>query len=100
MVRWFLAHYERAEDSTPVDGGEYVFIWGAPEEPIDVIGAEFSCKLSEADIERAVELLEACDALWVPVGEIDWNDPTIDLEFGICDAEGIGDNYYDDFGVN
>lgn len=41
MVRWFLDHFEQAVECCPVDGGEYLFLYGGPYDPEEVFQQEY-----------------------------------------------------------
>lgn len=57
MVRWFLSVYERPEENTPRDEGEWVWIHGGPYNVTDEIEERFP-KAKPEDLKRAVKLLE------------------------------------------
>jgi hypothetical protein len=67
IIKWFFANYERIEDSTPRDDGEWVFIWGEPETTSDLVGQKWGeGPLVEAAIKTIEEEADGND-LWVPV---------------------------------
>ena len=41
MLGWFYDHYEDATENTPVEGGEFVFLFGEPDEPDVILHAQF-----------------------------------------------------------
>lgn len=65
MRRWFKSRYEDPANSTPWDGEEkkYVFVWGGPFDPNDVLQERF------ADSVPLPVVLELVDELWREVGD-------------------------------
>jgi len=37
IIKWFFKNYERIEESTPRNDGEWVFIWGEPDSTQSII---------------------------------------------------------------
>ena len=58
IVDWFFAHYERPEENTPRDSGDWVWIHGGPHDARDEIEAHFEVE-SDVDRARAISLIEA-----------------------------------------
>jgi hypothetical protein len=69
MVQWFLQNYEDAAESTPVDGGEYVYIWGGPVDAREELDDKFGGLFHEDLIEAATETLEEDDEA-TPIGSL------------------------------
>lgn len=69
MMTWFLANYEDPAESTPVDDGAYVYIWGDPVSPHEALQDKFCTRFSDDLIEQAAEqLCKEHDIFeWVPV---------------------------------
>ena len=57
IVEWFFQNYERPEENTPRDDGDWVWIHGGPYDADWEIRAHFT-ESSEADLARAIELIE------------------------------------------
>src|ERR1700728_3830981 len=55
ITEWFLQNFERPEDSTPRDDGDWVYIWGGPYEHRDVTEDLFSCVASDESGQPAIE---------------------------------------------
>lgn len=65
MRRWFLARYEDPQNETPYNSeeGGYLFVWGGPYDPNDVIQERFS------DIVEYEVMEELIKNLWSEVGD-------------------------------
>ncbi len=66
IVQWVVDNYEDPVHSTPIDGGEYQYIWGGPFDARELIADEFSGEASEEVLDLASEELESISLLWVP----------------------------------
>jgi hypothetical protein len=66
IVEWFHRNFERPEESTPRDEGDWVYIWGGPYEHRDIIGDLLSDVAPEPVIEAAIEILDREETEWVP----------------------------------
>jgi len=90
MVGWFRAHYESPAENTPYESAEGGYLYldaSAPYDAADVLLAQFPAAF-DADVERAVEILEedAHTTEWVKVAmdsdpDAD-DDADPDAEFG------------------
>jgi len=69
MRKWYFAHYEPIEESTPRDSGEWVFIHGEPISPQEALEDQFGGLFDEVLISKvADQLVEEFDIdEWVPV---------------------------------
>ena len=63
---WFLENFERPEQSTPRDDGDWVYIWGGPYDGDDIIRDVFSDVASDEIIDAAVEAINRHETEWVP----------------------------------
>jgi hypothetical protein len=66
ITEWFLQNFERPEDSTPRDDGDWVYIWGGPYEHRDIIEDLLGGVASDEIIEAAIDALDRQDTQWVP----------------------------------
>jgi hypothetical protein len=66
IVEWFHRNFERPEESTSRDEGDWVYIWGGPYEHRDIIGDLLSDVAFEPVIEAAIKLLDLEETEWVP----------------------------------
>ena len=69
MRDWFLKNYEDPVENTPVDGGEYVYIWGEPNSAATWLYSKYGGLVPDAEIEAlAGELEDETGTIdWVPV---------------------------------
>lgn len=65
MQRWFLDRYEDPVNETPWDGEDkrYMFVWGGPYDPNEVLQTRFSGIVDNAVLQKLVE------ELWRDVGD-------------------------------
>ena len=63
---WFLENFERPEESTPRDEGDWVYIWGGPYDGDDIIRNIFTGVASDEIIEAAIEAINRHQTEWVP----------------------------------
>jgi hypothetical protein len=68
IKEWFLRNYERPEHETPRPDGEYLYIWGGPYEPFDVIHVHFSELATQEQLDQAVTELNEESFYWAPAG--------------------------------
>ncbi len=66
ITEWFLQNFERPENSTPRDDGDWVYIWGGPYEHRDIIEDLLRGVASEEIIEAAIDVLDRQETQWVP----------------------------------
>lgn len=66
IVEWFHQNFERPEESTPRDDGDWVYIWGGPYEHRDIIGEFFSDIASDDIKDAAIAILDREETEWVP----------------------------------
>jgi len=71
MRDWFYENYKRPVDVCPYDEGEYVYIWGGPYEPADVLSNEFSENVDEELIDELARELENESFEWSGLPEYD-----------------------------
>jgi hypothetical protein len=75
IIKWFRENYEDVAESTPMDDGEYVYIWGEPEPTRDLIESDFP-DLSPELLDAIVDELERDGTTeWVPVPEAEEPEP-------------------------
>ena len=66
IVEWFHRNFERPEESTPRDEGDWVYIWGGPYEHRDIMWDLFSGIASDEIIDAAIAMLDREQTAWVP----------------------------------
>lgn len=66
ITEWFLQNFERPEESTPRDEGDWVYIWGGPYEHRDIIEDLLRGVAPDAIIEAAIDALDGHQTEWVP----------------------------------
>jgi enamine deaminase RidA (YjgF/YER057c/UK114 family) len=73
MRGWFHEHYDSPEENTPYDSeeGGYIWIWGGPHEPKDVLEQEFGGVVAEKFIQELAEELESVSYEWSGKPEYD-----------------------------
>jgi hypothetical protein len=64
MINWFLDQYEDPVENCPVDEGTYVFVYGGPYVAGDVLYERFGDEKTDADVDRAAELLSNSCLEW------------------------------------
>jgi len=66
MRDWFLQMYETPEENTPYDSGEggYIYIWGGPYDPKEILEGEFNDIVSGATINKLSEELAKISSEW------------------------------------
>lgn len=79
MRRWFMDRYEDPINQTPWDGEEkrYLFVWGGPYDPDDVIQERFSGIVDlEVILELVDELVSEVGDEWAPIEHegVDYDD--------------------------
>lgn len=63
---WFGENFQDPVHHTPIDDGEYVYIWGGPYETRDIIENIFADELTDEEIRAVTEALDSESLEWVP----------------------------------
>lgn len=67
MVSWFEFQFEDPANETPVDEGEYIYVFGGPFDARDVLGDNFGTSYDDEWIEAAVEQVQSGGTYeWAP----------------------------------
>ncbi|KRP85079.1 hypothetical protein AOQ72_04975 [Bradyrhizobium yuanmingense] len=68
MIRWFHQNYEDPVNETPIDSGEFIYIWGGPYDARDELFAKFGYIVPEELIEEVAQDVEQNGVYnWAPV---------------------------------
>lgn len=73
MRTWFYSNFEHPADSTPYESAEggYIWIWGGPYDPQEVLEEEFGRLLKEEAVDELVSELSEISLEWSGVPEYD-----------------------------
>lgn len=88
METWFRSRYEPPDVRTPYDseGGDYVWLWGGPHEPLDELQGEFGGIVDETVLEALATDLSSEWPDWAPVeSEDDYDHALLDTVTSAAD---------------